>query len=595
MAYLIIFLICFLYYGSAAYTFYLCNGVQFLQHLKKRDLLLCQLLLAIFVFFSAYLLHFEDTVYYWDNGAYWYSTLNLSSVLFSNPAQAFKNLYFSINYDEYNTLLCFLIAFPLKIFGGGYFAFVILTIVLFYLPTIFMISFLLFKINERYKLSNIRFPIFLVAVTLFPIGLFPILDGYIDVAAMLPLVLSYLLLVDRNFSRISVRKDLLLGFSLMFVLLLRRYYAYAVIGTVVFGALYWLFNDISSFRVEDLKTKLTDAFISILLPVTVLFGFFSVFLMKSVFNNHLSAYSAYKANTYLKEWILFAKYFGTSFVLLVLIGTLLCITQKGIRHLYLCFIADIAVTCLMFFRIQDMGEQHYYIVLLPMICLAVMASILLIQTLKGNGILHRTAQVLVALIFILNFSTAVNLTPSIPHDLRVSRTFYPKIRYDKQTLQELEDHLGNLDQEGHQGVYCIASSGVLNSDILGKLNAPDMDLPFINLNPSQVDLRDGFNTDFFDANVLLTTDPVQLHLHDGQLVISELNQIFAKKNVFSAHYVPEQSYTLDGDVTVTIWLKETELDADAYHYVLDIFQSAYPDYPALFSNRITAYIESHAM
>ncbi|MDE6946753.1 MAG: hypothetical protein K2P14_06190 [Anaeroplasmataceae bacterium] len=126
-----------------------------------------------------------------------------------------------------------------------------------------------------------------------------------------------------------------------------------------------------------------------------------------------------------------------------------------------------------------------------------------------------------------------------------------------------------------------------------KLDAPNMEVPFTLLRDSHVDLRDGFNTNFFDADVVLACDPVQYHLNHGQEVILQLNKVMLEENQFSKNYNLESTFTLDGNVNVLVYTKQSALMKDDIEYISNIFEELYPDYPDLFTNRINYYISQN--
>lgn len=158
----------------------------------------------------------------------------------------------------------------------------------------------------------------------------------------------------------------------------------------------------------------------------------------------------------------------------------------------------------------------------------------------------------------------------------------------------MEDDLIRLDAEGHHGVYILASPPILNNDIMDKLNAPDMEHNYQLLEVSHIDLRDGFCTQFFDADIIVDCDPLQA-APKGQSVIALLHELFIKNGEagFAKKYKLVSSYKLDHEVEANLFAKQQDLDQADVEYIKDLFENRYAEYPELFLERFDEYIYSH--
>lgn len=546
----------------------------------------------------------EKFVYFWDYGAYWHKTVWFSESLFSQPYQAIKEVLYSINFEEYNLLLCTLMALPLKLLGNSYLAFVFLNVVMFYIPNALLTTFVFDLILQRYGCYRVKFVWSFLFVLLFPMALRPVLKGFIDIAAMLPLTLAYLLVIDRNADKADIPKDLLLGICLLWLLLSRRYFGYAIVGGVIFALAYWTSNEFchNNFR-QDAKRIILDLSATIIIPATALLTVFRDFLSMSLFNNHADAYAAYQFTSYVGNWM--CAFYQMGIVLVSLVTIALVVHRR--KKLLLRFIFSILLGWFtansMFYRIQTMGLQHYYIMCFPACCLAFLGMTgvcekVLLNKNKLSKIIRDAMAGFLIVSYIMSYGGQYTLlklhiwdVPNIPY--ASDAILYPKQRNDITTLQNLERYLGALNDRGYQNVYCIAGSFILNDDILRKLNAPDYTLPFNIYVTSQVDLRDGINTDFFDAEVVLACNPVQSSLSSGHDLLLLLNDIFLTENCFSENYNLVETFTLDDDVEVMVFVKTRDLEKSDIEYIRDIFEGIYPEYPELFETRIDNYIKEH--
>lgn len=425
---------------------------------------------------------------------------------------------------------------------------------------------------------------------LFSVALLPILTGYVDIIGMLPLTTAYLLVIDRDFEQVSIVKDICLGTSLLWVVLLRRYYAYAVVGGAVFVLFYWFtYGCTRKEPFHQVKNKMMDMLLSITGPVIVLGAIFPTFLLNSLLNNHSYAYSAYKSTEFAGEWGLFTRYFGVLFITLMIVGVLYSVWRKA-GKLIVGMLLGLVVSCTLFFRIQDMGWHHYYIVVFPMCCFIFLGIHAILSMCEKKSFLLWAGRGLMLLVVVGNFLMSIGIGVGYKNIFWEEGTYIPRVRYDFRALNALERCLEKLKDDGFQNVYCIASSTVFNSDILYKLNAPDINTNISYNSATDVDLRDGFNTQFFDADIILACDPPQYHLAHGQEIILKLNEVMLSDNIFSEKYEVRDEYILDEGVHVLVFVKREPLEFFEIEYIRNIFEEIYPDYPELFSERISAYL-----
>lgn len=159
-------------------------------------------------------------------------------------------------------------------------------------------------------------------------------------------------------------------------------------------------------------------------------------------------------------------------------------------------------------------------------------------------------------------------------------------------LHQIVKDVCNLESQGYDGgMYCIASHEHLNCETFMKLDFPE-ETPFKAIYTKDVDMRDGFCTDFFDADIILVCNPAQVHLgEEHQRIITTLNDIFLGEPCeFTEKYELTEEYDIDYGITVYMFVKHTELDKEDILYVKGLYQEYYADYPELFANRFDDYI-----
>ena len=155
-------------------------------------------------------------------------------------------------------------------------------------------------------------------------------------------------------------------------------------------------------------------------------------------------------------------------------------------------------------------------------------------------------------------------------------------------LNELAEKLRTLTSNTNDHIYVSASGSVLNTDILRKLKMPyEYDI-IPNLEPScEVDLRDGFPTEFLHAKYIVTTDPIQLCLESGQEIVRYLaSNVRDEKSYIGKHYQKIFSIELDNDCVASVYEKKSEYTRSDLKKIKTHFNEMYPNHPELFEERI---------
>lgn len=102
-----------------------------------------------------------------------------------------------------------------------------------------------------------------------------------------------------------------------------------------------------------------------------------------------------------------------------------------------------------------------------------------------------------------------------------------------------------------------------------------------------VDLRDGFPTDFLNAKYVVATDPVQTHLATGQEVVSYLAEgVQDETSYIGCHFRFMEQYELDDGVIAKIYEKISGFSEDDLQNLRDYYDALYPGYSSIFAERI---------
>lgn len=557
--------------------------------IEKRAWAIFSVMSLAAVTFSCLFVLNEHFIYFWDYGSYWYMTIH-SGLLEMSAKNMFQTLWQSINYSEYNLLLSTLIALPLKLCGNSYAAFVILNTILFYIPNAIALLLTTQVVMDRIGLAwHKQHPTGICAGCLFfSVYLLPVLSGYIDIASCPVLVTAYCLVISRrDFNKLDIKRDVLISLLIIALLLMRRYFAYAIIGGAAFIVPYWLIEKRGTRNRAGIK--LIDMGISIIPPFAILFLAFPLMFRRYFFNNYDKAYSAYSSLGFLGNWVLLVRHFGILITVFVLISIVVCRNFEQIK-ITVCLLLSTIVTASVFFKMQDMGQQHYYVLLFQIVTMMLLGFVGLEEKVKPYSF-QKAIEICFIAVILVNFCMQFGISLFNRNSLFVSYIVEPRNRNDIEQIQKLDLQIDELVTNGSEGVYCTASSVILNSDICNKAFGAKSPLHFI-VDAADVDLRDGFHTAFFDADIIISTETAQTHLSHGQEIINVLNTLFLNETEFSRKYLKVGTYVLDEGVTAYIWVKQKELSRRDIVSVQEMLSEIYPDEKELFFDRIQNYLMS---
>ena len=162
-------------------------------------------------------------------------------------------------------------------------------------------------------------------------------------------------------------------------------------------------------------------------------------------------------------------------------------------------------------------------------------------------------------------------------------------RSDIDTIRAIRDYLNKTNTNG-KTIYVLSSSVAFNSDTLMVMERPEKDNAVTGLVKSHdVDLRDGFPTIFFDAEIIVTTTPVGTHLLDGsQQIITYLGeQVQDTDSYLGRHYEQDpMEYQVEDGFTVRIYYRTSDLTDSDYDAIQKYYDELYPEQKTTFYDRI---------
>lgn len=588
--------------AAAVFWGYCCKLGAGKIHFSKAELALFGVFSFVGLCFFLYIIRQNHYIYFWDFSGYWERSYTTMESLYAQPWQTLKDVYRSVLNDEYNQLLSLLIALPLKLFGYTFVRYTVINYLFYLVPVWFVLLCTVKKAAQCSGLDTGENPLLPTAVILVELLTFSgfyvaIFRGYIDIACLLPASVAILLFVDYDpctFRRNSWVRDAALSINLLLAFLFRRYFAYFIVGYMAAWVCYALYR-VAATPGKKQREGAALAAAGHLLVIggvagTIMLVFFRKLLFHVLATDYAGQYAAYDAPLTEKVQDVLGSLGGIYFAI-ALAGIVLSLVFRRGRKILLFLTVAILVSAGMFFRVQNMGCHHVYIIavsLFVMVSVAIWEMAVLVKE-HAKTVSVGISVLAGVLCFLYGFFPFCRPALAPVSDWFVS-AYAPLQRNDIPVLQDLAAYLNEISVGQDRTVYTLASGSILNNSILYCMDMPDRAPAVQNLlSTADVDLRDGFPLDFLRADIVVTTDPVDLHLQEGtQEVVRYLaEQIMDSISPVGRHFEQlDQTYTLDQGVRVLIFRKVSDFEQSDLESLDAYFDARYPDQKEMFHDRI---------
>ena len=579
-------------------------GKPLLKKVVNRRTVIAALIIAVsMAALSWYIVGKNQYIYFWDHAGYWKRSYWSMNFLFEHP-DAFPLLISdSIFKLDYNYLTTILVVLPMKLIGSSFRKHVLINTVVYLIPVIFIIFFCCVKLLEKngmldggkYNSGAIMLACMILVLTANALY-FAQLVGYIDIAALVPAGLSILLLCDyapEKLDRGQIVRDILIALNLLATFLFRRYFAYFVVGYAAALFLYSVMRIIDTgITFGKAKNAIFNLLIIGAVALAIMLIVFRPLLVRMLTNNYAEAYAAYDDSLANKLGVIVQK-FGVWTLLLSVGGVIIPIVRRKNYAVPVFLAVSAIVSAGTFFGVQSMGLHHLYIIALQVYILAVIGVFSFAELLKNA----KARKICVSACLVVSVTgTAACFVPAVrraasPVTWLFSDEYEPLIRNDIDELRGLADYVNSLTAETDKTVYVLSSGYILNNDMFYSMDFPEKDTCAINnLCPTaDADLRDGFPESFLSADIVVTTDPVNLHLTEGtQEVVRFLAQeVMDEESCIGRHYEEQsQSFDLDNGTKARIYIKQSSFSQEDLQFLADYFTERYPGHEDMFANVI---------
>lgn len=569
------------YYGIIIFSlkFCGCDFIKIFREERGKILLLCAAS-STFMFWQVSL---QEWIYTWDFLETWEPALICEQIVFSNPIQALVNLRDSINYADYNNFLPMLIVLPIHFFGKSFLVYTMSVWIMFALPAIFLMAAAIKSIIEKICDENISCAAILLILFLIPLIEIPVMNGYANVSIMLPAIILWMMLLNSDDEKFQPLRLFLIAVLSILTVVQSRSAAYMIIGLFLGFTVYKIYLRGNIFML------IKKFFVIGIFGAGLMLILFFPFVEHALTYNHGAAYSAYTVGHTLAIKI-FAHVLkgGSALYIIFFVGIIAGLISKKFRPITIFSATWAAVSVILISRIQFMGMQHYYTMLIPF-CAIVAATILIaLKNFKLRG------GILIFLL-VLNFIQAyTDILPVKVADEKINFSHVPPVRRD---IDELKNFIAELNEVyADKKIYLTASSGLYNYTVFQKIYMPEKSVAMPNLLlTADVDLRDGFPINFLDADIVIVSAPVHVHLRpQDQSVVWKLSELVTSMPL-ARHFKFVKEISLyptkkaKDCVTLKVYEKISPYEKSDIDLIENLFVNLYPNNPELFKNRFEKY------
>ena len=543
--------------------------------------------------FIVFMINSTHTIYTSDSLETWEPAIYCEQVTFTDPYRAIKELRWSINHLDYNNFLPMLIALPMHIFGKSFLCYELYVWIMFALPAIFIAAATFKTIFENAGVRLFPCSALMTIILLFPAFEIPIFIGYANVSILLPGAVIFAMLLSLNKSQLQRDRLIFLALLCICAVFQARTAVYMLIG--IFSG-YTLYIIVSGFQeralLADLVMLLKKYFFLGAAILVMILPLFFTFVKHALTYDIGTAYSAYgHGYDFSQRFYFHMGYLGYLTYILFALGAIVSLFSRKFSALTIFLLAWTIIPPLLICKVQLMDRQHFYTIILPF---AFTIALLIAFASARKKIIGVALSLFLMINFVQPYSENYNLGGIL------NQEYFLPVRHDIDDFKKFVSDMDNL-AGADKKIYALTSNGLYNGHSFTKLYLPEKDnaLPAL-MNIAEVDLREGFPIHFFDADFVIVSDPLQIHLREqDQSVVVKLAEVMTNSTPISKHFKKIREYTFRPEtqgvssVTFKVYEKISPFEKSDIDYVEKIFVELYPNQDELFKNRFEAYKHEH--
>lgn len=557
---------------------------------------------VIALIFAARYVRGEDSAYLWDCRWYWFQYADYGEMFRRNWQDWIGSIWSLVQTSEYNTFYTVLLLPFYLLLGGERTAYISALVTAFLVPaglisaavTVSLFAGRGFNLNRAAKLWFIA-----LAVIFFPFWV-PVLRGFPDIAGLIPLAIAAGLICSYDFSRkIAPGRLVLLGVLLYCPFLIRKWYAYAIIGVLAAAVAASLWQAIRIDK-KPVRQSIKAIFFNYLL--TGLFILVPVFLIQgklalhALHTNYAQLFIAYRSSLS-KELGFFFGYFGPVLIVFSLLGWFCSLRNPRERPLGVFLFLAIALNFYLEMRVESIPPHHYLPIALWLYMLSGLFFVKLWSFLTGR-FARAAFMVLVLAVQTVVFWGVFYPLPK-PLDRAASwllpreKTYQIKVEHYAEYSRLAKDLFSLL--QGEDTATVLGSNGTMSQELFIALFGPQVENKLLDC--SHLDRRDFFPVNPLNCKYVVVADPVQLHAAaDAQQVITiPAREILDGTGLGRSYRRLPYKYDLGGGIKAYIYQKIRPFTDEQVEAFLSRFFRSYPEWRELYAHSLLRFYLSAAI
>jgi hypothetical protein len=551
----------------------------------------------------------ERIVYWWDYMMWWKWTVMLMGEMLTEPAKAVDSVRRSLSLSEYPLLPAIPLAAWCAAAGTTRLPFVLGITTIYGSAAAAALAFLCLgrramatePADSSPHVSRLgRAAVPIVVFVLWPLPFVVTMRGFVDLGAVAISWLILALFFSAPQARWNIGRWLAIGSLLAVLFVFRRYWAFWVTSFAVVITLDALWQAWHMRRephrawLRPLAGPATIGAASAGAAAIIAWPMI-VRVLNTPYADIYSAYQMPAAGGFFAEIARsFDDLLASNGVLATCAGVAslaALVARRDTRRIGLVLATIALVSYIQFRRVQGAGHHHH---LLWSSLLTAATAIL--ATALAAQLPPRRAWGLVAGLAVIGAlqwaAAAVPDATPLRFLVRGSSSELPLVRTD---LVELERLVTAVDRAaatmgGGPQIYCLASSAVLNSNILYSYS-PSLHKPFRSAllveHTSDIDRRDGFPAGLVAADIVIACDPPQVHQgeENQQVIVEPVRQMLAGAGIGAPFERVPVEFELEGGVKTYLYVRMRAMERKHVAALSAALREKYPDRPFVYEYR----------
>lgn len=509
---------------------------------KNKDILIFgSIVSAILIIIVVIQLKSTRFAYYWDYVGYYENSLSVIYHFGKSLGLGIKKVIYTLFYSDYNYLAAIPTSIIMAIFGKNRTTYTIGITICYYIPFIFIFLMTIKPLFEKSKYKNMYMVISILSCI--PLLIYLNYMGYVDIGGLVIILLLFQIAKKSDF---GIKNNIKIGTILMILFFFRRWYMFYIIAFLITLFGFDLYSFIKNGTNKETFLKYLKKYLTIgstmlaIVGLTFILNFIlfkndpifklewgNFYITKLLFNDYGKLYAGYN-RPLSSDLIGIGNKFGYITITLVVFSIVTAIkNKKNIKEV--CFLSTQMILCFVLFENTQSHDIHHY--LLYVLNIMLIISYILVNSSK------RIIKAIIASILCMNIILSIpifnenSLVKALKKCLLINSIDLNVLsRDDLEEFEKVNEEITKLSEGGTQKIYINASSSVINDSMIysyDKTTGKSFEEKSFLLAVSHVDSRDSIPTTLKEANIVMVTEPDQLHMvPQNQKVITYINNIF---------------------------------------------------------------------